>query len=387
MSGRPCLLVINAGSSSVKFQLYSSDGQMQLAGGSLSGIGDRPVFEAALKGEKAEPETWAFAATQEDGLRRIVRWLESSPFEAEAVVHRIVHGGTAFTAPTVLNQASRKALGELTPLAPLHQPHNLAAVELFSELLPDVPQIGCFDTAFHAGLPPLSAQYALPGDARMPAVRRYGFHGLSYEWIARALKSEHPKLFAGRVVAAHLGNGSSLCAMQSGRSVDTTMGMSSLEGVPMGTRSGSIDPGALIYLLREQSLSPDDLEDMLYRESGLKGLSGISGDVRALLESDDKRAAFALEFFAHKVAQHIAMLAVSLGGLPDALVFTGGIGENASAVREDIARRLPWKQETVLVIPAGEERIMAMHAAALLGWTPNSGASSISSCGREAASS
>jgi acetate kinase len=264
--------------------------------------------------------------------------------------------------PTVLTQ-----LHLLGTLAPLHQPQSLAAIEIINTIKPDLRQIACFDTAFHAKHHPLFNHYALPDSMRQQGIRRYGFHGLSYEWIVQELKSKHPELYRGRVIAAHLGNGASLCAIQRGASIDTTMGMTALDGLPMGTRCGSIDPGAVIYMMRELGLSAQRIEEILYNESGLLALSGISYDARQLLASRKAEAKFALDFFALKTAQFIAMMAVSVGGI-DGIVFTGGIGENMSTVRDDILAYLQFLRPfDVHIIPANEERIMAQHAVTVLG--------------------
>jgi acetate kinase len=257
-------------------------------------------------------------------------------------------------------------LEALIPLAPLHQPHSLAAIRTLTELNPELPQIGCFDTAFHSHQDQLFQHYALPKYWRDRGVRRYGFHGLSYEWIARVLESLHPEVARGRVVAAHLGNGASLCAMRAGKSVDTTMGMTALDGLPMGTRCGNIDPGVVLYMLRAFDLDADRVERILSYDSGLAGLSGISHDMRILLASDKPEAAFAIRFFAMMTAQHVARMATSLGGI-DALVFTGGIGEQAAPVRTLILDHLRFLEPfTVLVIAANEERMIAEHCLSIL---------------------
>lgn len=353
------ILVINAGSSSVKFALFGTEKDLPLlAGGKVSAIGEAPVFMVA-----DEKKLLPAAATYEDALQAILQWIEShhAGWVIRAAGHRIVHGGNEFTRPVRLDETIIAKLRALSPLAPLHQPHNLAAVDVLAKLKPGLPQVACFDTAFHAGHTPLFSTYALPQDLRDKGVKRYGFHGLSYEWIAHVLKRDHPALAQGRVIAAHLGNGASLCALQNGKSVDTTMGMTALEGLPMGTRCGGLDPGALIYMIRDCGLSPDRAEHILYNQSGLKGLSGISNDVKTLLASPDPGARFALDYFALKVAQYMGMMAVALGGV-DGIVFTGGIGEHAAPVRNAVLKYISFLEvKDTLVIPANEERIIAGH--------------------------
>jgi acetate kinase len=357
------LLVINAGSSSVKFSLFGREAALPLlASGKVENIGGAAVLEAEDAHDALGP------VTHEDALRHILGWIEKRDHgKVIAAAHRVVHGGTEFTAPCRATPETMTRLAALSPLAPLHQPHNLAAVDILGRLMPGLPQALCFDTAFHADRDELFTLYAVPDALREKGVRRYGFHGLSYEWIAGVLRRDHPRLFAGRVVAAHLGNGASLCAMRSGKSVDTTMGMTALEGLPMGTRCGGLDPGAAIYMIRDLGMTPDDAEHLLYNDCGLKGLSGRSNDMRALLQNPDEKARRALGYFALKTAQGVAAMAASLGGL-DALVFTGGIGENAGPVRDDILKRLAFLGTfETLVIPANEERVIARQAAGCLG--------------------
>jgi acetate kinase len=357
------ILVVNAGSSSVKFSLFGGREDLPvLAQGQVSDLGGAPVFtEAGTTEEKALPA----GSSHEQALSVILgRVAGLTPLAAAA--HRVVHGGAEFTGPVRISAPVLERLRALVPLAPLHQPHNIAAIEVIGRLMPALPQIACFDTAFHAAHDPLFSLYALPAEFAQKGVRRYGFHGLSYAWIAQELERSHPRLFAGRVVACHLGSGASLCALRGGRSIDTTMGMTALEGLPMGTRCGNLDPGAVIYMTRELGIPPERVEQILYQDSGLKGLSGVSNDVRRLLESKDPRAAFALDFFCLKTAQHIAMMSVSLGGL-DGIVFTGGIGENAVSLREKITGYLAFLRPfDVLVVPANEERVMAAQAQAIL---------------------
>lgn len=357
------LLILNTGSSSVKFRLFGLAASLPLvAGGKVTDIGNAPVFKAQREGGAAHKEDMPPAATHENAIRVVLQWLAAQGIQPEAVAgiaHRIVHGGTRYTEPTVLDEPACAYLSGLGPLAPLHQPHNLVGVDLLAAQMPGVRQYGCFDTAFHAGHDALRTAVALPEKIRAQGVRRYGFHGLSYEWIAHRLRADHPHLFAGRVVVAHLGNGASLCALKGGRSVDTTMGMTALDGLPMGTRCGAIDAGVIFYMIRHLGLPPDEAERILYEESGLKGLSGLTNDVKALSESADERAAFALDYFCCKTAQYVAAMAVSLGGV-DGLVFTGGIGENAPGIREKILRQLSFLPPfETHVIATDEERAMA----------------------------
>jgi acetate kinase len=359
------VLVINAGSSSVKFSLFQDDSGLKLlADGKVEGIGGNPAFAATDHKDRNDKKSLPPASTHEAALKVILDWIGKQP--VGAVAHRIVHGSAIFSTPVKITPDVMKQLEKFIPLAPLHQPHNLAAVRIMDKIRPGVPQIACFDTAFHAHHDPLFARYALPDSLFKKGIRRYGFHGLSYEWIAHVLKRDEQKLAKGRVIVAHLGNGASLCAMKDGKSVDTTMGMTALEGLPMGTRCGALDPGAIIYMIRDLGMSPEGAEHILYNESGLKGLSGATNDVKALLESKDEKAKFALEYFSLRAAQFMGMMAVALGGV-DGIVFTGGIGENAGPVRDNILNRLEFlKPFETRVIPANEERMMAMHARALL---------------------
>lgn len=352
------LLVLNTGSSSVKFRLFSLAPDMPLlAGGKVSDIGGTPVFHV-----EKEKRILAVNTSHNTALDTILQWLNENNHEdgIKAAAHRIVHGGTHYTTPVLLTPEVMENLRSLEKLAPLHQPHNLAGINILAEKAPDLKQYGCFDTAFHAAHDPLFSSFALPRAIRDQGVHRYGFHGLSYDWIAHCLRTDFPHLAQGRVVAAHLGNGASLCAIKNGASVDTTMGMTALDGLPMGTRCGSIDAGVILYMLRDLGLTADQVENILYEESGLKGLSGISNDVKTLSESTADSARFALDYFALKAAQGIAAMAVSIGGM-DGLIFTGGIGENSQIIRQKILNHLPFLPDFEShVIPANEERGMAL---------------------------
>lgn len=359
------ILVLNAGSSSLKFRVFGAEaGLPLLANGRITGIGSRPEF--IVDGEPASKLDAGIG--QEQALRALIAWIDDhdNDWRVRVVGHRIVHGGEHYAEPVALSAPVMDTLESLIPLAPLHQPHALAAVRAMAQFYPDPLQVGCFDTAFHAGHASVFQEYALPARVRQRGVRRYGFHGLSYEWMAQVLRERHPRLAEGRVVGAHLGNGSSLCGMLNGRSIDTTMGMTALDGLPMGTRSGSIDPGVTLYMMRQLDMSGDEIDHVLSHESGLLGLSGISSDMRTLLENGSKEARFAIDFYCTMAAQHAARMAVALGGI-DALVFTGGIGEHARAVREAICNRLAFLGNfEVLVVEADEERMIAGHCQAFL---------------------
>lgn len=361
------LLVLNTGSSSLKFEVFGYDGLPRLAKGKVGGIGTAARLSATLAAADTTIERALNSADHDAALAAVMELIDQydDGWRLRATVHRIVHGGADFIDPIVVTPPILAQLQALVPLAPLHQPYNLAGIAA-ADRLADAPDIACFDTAFHARQAEVVRTFAIEQSLRDRGVRRYGFHGLSYEWIAHVLARDHADLAKGRVVIAHLGNGASLCALSNGNSVDTTMGMTTLDGIPMGTRPGAIDAGAVTFLLRELRMPVDEVERALYERSGLKGLSGISNDVKTLLDSSDPRAAFALEHFALKTAQHAAMMAVSLGGI-DALVFTGGIGENAASVREAILAHLAFLPPfRTLVIAANEERMMAMHGQRLL---------------------
>lgn len=368
------ILVINTGSSSVKFQVFSRHLSLKLlAQGSISDLGNKPLFTTTdkrqeLKENPTEKIELPADYDHEKALHFILRWIESQSqsWQVDTVTHRIVHGGTRFTTSVPITPEVMTYLRELSPLAPLHQPHNLIAIDMFSTLKPDLMQIACFDTAFHAHHDPLFTEYALPQIIRDKGIHRYGFHGLSYEWIAYSLRQNELELAKGRVIAAHLGNGASLCAMHNGISIDTTMGMTALDGLPMGTRCGTLDPGAVIYMIRELKLSSNDVESILYHQSGLLGLSDWTHDVRLLQGSNESKARFALDYFCMRTAQLAGMMAVALGGI-DGIVFTGGIGENSNFIRDKILHHLDFLRPfEVRVIKANEEHMMAMHTMSVL---------------------
>lgn len=362
------LLILNSGSSSLKFRLYGLTPDLPfLLGGKVMEIGGDAVFQAHdEEHSRDDMHPLQKGAAHAEALEHVLDWVAkaSKDWHLAGAAHRIVHGGTRYHHSVRLDADAIAYLDSLCPLAPLHQPHNLAAVKALAAAYPDLPQYGCFDTAFHADHSRLTSDYALPRWLRDKGVRRYGFHGLSYQWIAEVLKRDHPHLHAGRVVVAHLGNGASLCAMKGGASIDTTMGMTALEGLPMGTRSGSVDPGVILYMLQTLDMSADDVSRVLYEESGLKGLSGISSDVKLLQDSTAENARFALDYFAFRVAQNVAAQSISIGGM-DGLVFTGGIGEHAEPVRKAILGHLAvFSAFETLVIPANEERAMALDVMA-----------------------
>ena len=382
------ILALNAGSSSIKFGLFNvrlGSGLRLMSKGGIDGIGGDPHFTVTdAAGSMLEDRHWQGENAAYDAmLGALLAWAEDhvQPDVLAAVGHRVVHGGRHFTAPVLLSADIVQQLEALTPLAPLHQPHSLAPIRTLMALRPGLPQVACFDTAFHTTMLPVATRFALPREYEAEGVRRYGFHGLSYEYIARALRQRALGLAAGRVVVAHLGNGASLCAMRDGRSQDTTMSFTALDGLVMGTRCGTLDAGVVLYMLQQKGLTPHEVEDVLYERSGLLGMSGLSGDMRALLASSDERAQEAVELFAFRVGQETAAMATSLGGL-DGLVFTGGIGEHAAAVRAMVCERLRWmgvaldatantagagristpeSRVEVHIIPTDEEATIARH--------------------------
>jgi len=387
------VLVVNAGSSSLKFQVYATDGTKdleRLVKGQMDGIGTRPRLRAEGAGRKSlidrtyPPDQ---VADLPSAIAATGAWLrESQKVDLVAVGHRVVHGGPDYDRPVLIDHKVLADLQRYTSLAPLHQPNNLAPIASLLERRPELPQVACFDTAFHRGHGALADHYAIPESFYVDGVRRYGFHGLSYEYVAERLRQVAPNIAGGRVIVAHLGSGASMCALSGGRSVESTMGFTALDGLAMGTRPGQLDPGVVLYLIAEKGIKPAAVQDLLYRDCGLKGLSGISNDVRELEASADPRAAFALDYFVYRVGLNAGMLAAALGGL-DAFVFTAGIGENSPTMRARIADRLAWlgvaldadantAGETLIsrrdshipayVIPTDEELMIARHTLALL---------------------
>ena len=381
--------VINAGSSSLKFSVYASD--ECLLNGQVEGIGAHPAVKVKSgKGEALSPPDFSATppATAGEALITLLPWLQGwlAGRPLAAIGHRVVHGGPKYGAPARVTPALIEELKAFIPLAPLHQPHNLSSIEAALERNPELPQVVCFDTAFHRSIPEVAQVFALPHEMRERGIRRYGFHGLSYEYIASVLPQAAPAIAGGRVVVAHLGNGASLCALRAGRSMATTMGFSALDGLPMGTRCGQLDPAVVLHLLTTQGMTPKAVEDLLYRKSGMLGLSGISSDFRDLLESDQPRARFAIEVFVHQVARNIASMAGAMGGL-DGIVFTAGVGENAAPIREAVCQACAWmgvdldqaanaahaalisapgSRVGVHVIPTDENLMIARHTSALL---------------------
>ncbi|MFW6278079.1 MAG: acetate/propionate family kinase [Halorhodospira sp.] len=382
------ILVLNAGSSSIKYAVYEHDehgGLTLRLHGHVEELGRRPRLYVDDLHHSQDYRELEEGAGHEAALAAMLEAIEAQlgALRLIGAGHRIVHGGPAYSAPVRMDDHVLAALHELEPLAPLHQPHNLAAVEAVRRVAPGLAQVACFDTAFHRSQPPVAQRFALPRSYEERGVLRYGFHGLSYEYIAGQLPDYDPQAAAGRTVVAHLGAGASLCALHGGRSVATTMGFTALDGLPMGQRCGSIDPGVVLYLLREEGGSVAGVERLLYRESGLLGVSGISSDMRMLLASEAPEAAEAVELFCYRTVREIGGLAAALGGL-DALVFTAGIGEHAAPVRRRIAAGLEWlglsldqaanerdgprisaadSAVAAWVIPTDEERIIAAHTA------------------------
>jgi acetate kinase len=385
------MLALNAGSSSIKFGLFGVAGAepTYLFAGEVADIGDKPHLTVKdMDGKLVLDRSWPTPRKQEDILDDILGWTDQNAGSGglAAIGHRIVHGGSQFVAPVRLNHKTIDELAALTPMAPLHQEACLSPARTLLSLRPDVMQAGCFDTAFHATLEPPASRFAIPRSYEESGIRRYGFHGLSYEFIAGRLREISPALAGKRTVVAHLGSGASLCAMRNGRSVDTTMGFTPLDGVMMGTRCGTIDPGILLYLQRERGLSVEDLEQLLYHKSGLLGVSGVSSDMRTLLSSRDPRAAEAIDLFAFETAKAVCAMALTLQGL-DGLVFTGGIGEHAAKVRALVCNRLRWlgleldpkandeavdlvspgsSSVEIRVIPTSEETTIARHVLAMV---------------------
>jgi acetate kinase len=396
------VLTINAGSSSLKFSVYDvgeEDRPTLAAKGQIEGIGTSPRFTASDADGRALVER-RFPDDRTSGhaefLRVLGGWLRErfAGTELVGVGHRVVHGGTDYAKPVRIDPAVLEKLAALCPLAPLHQPHNLAGIRAVAAVLPELPQVACFDTAFHRAHPAVADWYALPRHFYDDGVRRYGFHGLSYEYIASVLPETAPELAEGRVVVAHLGSGASMCAMHAGRSIDSTMGFTALDGLPMGTRCGALDPGVVLHLNRAYGMDADAIEHLLYHECGLKGVSGIGNDMRDLLASDDPRAAQAIELFVYRIGRELGALTAAQGGL-DGLVFTAGIGERSAAIRERVCARAGWlgidldqaanraggpkiskatSMVAVYAIPTDEEQMIARHTLVVLGRAPAAGA-------------
>ena len=388
------IVVVNAGSSSIKFSAFEvADGGLAPGvRGQIEGIYTSPRFVGKSPGgEMVSEKSWGDGAGlgHDGALQHIMGFLQEALHgdRLVGVGHRVVHGGLAFSAPTRVDAATLTALEKYVPLAPLHQPHNLAPIRALLARTPDLPQVACFDTAFHRGNPDLAQRFAIPQELHDAGVRRYGFHGLSYEYIAATLRDVDARAAAGKVVVLHLGNGSSMCAIQGGQSVASTMGFTAVDGLPMGTRCGAIDPGVLLYLMDERGMDARAIEKLVYQQSGLLGVSGISSDMRVLLESPEPRAALAVDLYLYRIRRELGSLAAALGGL-DAIVFTAGIGENSAAIRERVCRDAAWlgleldaaanaargpristtgSRVSAWILPTNEELMIARHTRRLLG--------------------
>lgn len=371
------IAVVNAGSSSVKLSMFSLHAREQVGAApplrlelhaQVEGLGTQPHFEARhADGSPAGQRDWPVHQLPHDqAIDHLVTFVreEFPQIEMLGIGHRVVHGGTDFHQPVVVTPQVLSRLEALVPLAPLHQPHNLAPIRRALTGLPGIAQVACFDTAFHRTQPMVAQPYALPYALYESGVRRYGFHGLSYEYIASRLPDVSPRLAQGRVVALHLGNGASACALKQGRSVGSSMGFTAVEGLPMGTRSGSVDPGVLLYLMDQHGLDARALERLLYQQSGLLGLSGVSSDMRTLLASDAPRARLAVEVFVHRIVREIGALAADLGGL-DGIVFTAGIGEHAEVIRQQVMAGCAWLG-LVPQAPGHDDRPAGPHSATRL---------------------
>jgi acetate kinase len=385
-------LVLNAGSSSLKFCVFQrppgASWRLE-ARGQIEGIGTAPRLSA--KGEKGERLADQDVPVRDgsEAVEALAVWLRSryGGSRVVGVGHRVVHGGARFAGPTIINPQVLAELRDLIPLAPLHQPYNLAAIDAVTQRLPTVPQVACFDTSFHRGQPAVAELVPLPGDLRKAGLQRYGFHGLSYEYIASALPQVAPQIAKGRVIVAHLGSGASMCALREGKSVDSTLGFTALDGLCMGTRPGALDPGVVLHLFQGLKLSAKEVETLLYKRSGLLGISGISNDMRDLLGRDEPAARLAIDYFVYRAAKEIGALTAVLGGV-DAIVFTAGIGENSPEIRRRICEASSWlgveldakanagrgrrisaseSRVSVWVIPTNEELMIARHTASLLG--------------------
>ena len=347
MTKKDAILVVNAGSSSLKFQIFEIIGSSlsRLQRGQIEGIGVRP--ELSVKdgeGRSLSDRIWLVHEVPDllsaiSKMGEYVRNIEG--IRLRAVGHRVVHGGPDYAAPVLIDVDTLLKLAAYQELAPLHQSNNLAPIRLAMQVAPHLPQIACFDTAFHRGHPIHADRYAIPEALYQEGVRRYGFHGLSYEYISQILPEVAPDLASGRAIIAHLGSGASFCALQSGQSIESTMGFTALDGLPMGTRSGQLDPGVVLYLISHMGMSVAEVTELLYHRSGLEGLSGVSSDMRTLLASDNPKARFAIDHFVHRCGLYAGMLAAALNGL-DGFVFTAGIGENSPEIRARVAERLEW---------------------------------------------
>ena len=387
------IVVFNSGSSSLKFSVFIRDEQeLQLhLNGQIGGLFTNPRFEARRAGILIDSRTWPESEHigHKEAVEFLFQWGTSGPMEghrAAAAGHRVVHGGLEFAGAVRIDDEVIGKLEKLVPLAPLHQPYNLAAIRAAIDFRPDVLEVACFDTSFHRTIPPVAQAFALPRSYFEEGIRRYGFHGLSYEYIASILPQFDTAAAAGRTIVAHLGNGASMCAIKEGKSIATTTGFSAVDGLLMGTRCGAIDPGVLIYLMDNHRLDARALEELIYKKSGLLGFSGISSDMRELLSSRDPRASEAVDLFVYRIVREMGSLAAALDGL-DAVVFTGGVGENAAVIRSRVCRDSGWlgvaideeannrggprispidSRVSVWAIPTNEELMIARHTLSLM---------------------
>ena len=388
------ILVINSGSSSVKFAVYrieDSGAGIPICRGEVADIGSSPKFKVSDGSDVAVEDKELNASTvssHEDSIKWIENWLGSnlSDVQLTAVGHRVVHGGSVFRSPVIIDEDVMVGLEELEKLAPLHQPYNLAGIKAVMNAHRGIPQVACFDTSFHRTQPKVAEMFGLPLEFFESGVLRYGFHGLSYEYIVKKMREIAPAIAGGCMIAAHLGNGASMCAIRAGKSVATTMGFTAVDGLPMGTRSGSIDPGVIFYLVSEKGYELGNVEELLYRNSGLLGISGVTNDMKALELSAEPSARLAVEYFVYRAVREIGSLTGALGGV-DALVFTGGIGENSAFIRGAICKGLKWlgieidehansggkvrisnpgSSPSVHVIPTNEELMIALNTAKTL---------------------
>jgi acetate kinase len=387
------IVVLNAGSSSIKFSLFlERSGALELdLRGQVEGLYTNARFvskapDGSLKAEKTWPD--GVALDHDGALDHLVAHLRAELADDRliGIGHRVVHGGLAYTQPVRVDAAVLKVLETFAPLAPLHQPHNLAPIRRVLARVPELPQVACFDTAFHRSQPEVAQMFALPAELRDAGVMRYGFHGLSYEYIASVLPDIAPRLAKGRCVVLHLGNGASMCALEAGRSIASTMGFTAVDGLPMGTRSGALDPGVILYLMDQRGMDARGIEKLLYTQSGLLGVSGISSDMRTLLSSAEPRAKLAVDLFLYRIRRELGSLSAALGGL-DGIVFTGGIGENAPVIRSRVCRDAAWlgagldeevnaggrecisggsSRVEAWVVPTNEELMIARHTRRLL---------------------
>lgn len=393
---REPILVINAGSSSIKFSIFETAPDRSLAAGAhgqVEGIGETAGMSARIEVGDAQGRTLidqpVAGHDHQNAMMAIHDWFAAhigGEAAFEGVGHRVVHGGLAYALPVLIDDKVLAALEELVPLAPLHQPHNIAAIRAAGAIAPKVPQVACFDTAFHRSAPPLAQKFALPRALTAKGVRRYGFHGLSYEYIISALPQVAPACAGGKLIVAHLGNGASMCAIAAGRSIATTMGFTAVDGLPMGTRTGALDPGVILYLLQHEGMEAQAVEHLIYERSGLLGVSGLSSDMRTLLASDLPAAKEAVDLFVYRIGRELGSLAAALGGL-DAIVFTGGIGEHAAEIRSRVCSDAQWigisldeaaneagntrishaaSKVSAWVIPTNENLMIARHTRHLL---------------------